>query len=135
MPAKISRALGDDKYIPVKGDINGIPFRSTLTPRGKGLYRLFIHSSIWKKLGLDNGDKIRITLEPDKKPDGLEIPDDIRESLLKNDKAWEIFESLTTRMRNSYISYINQAKTVETREKRLELGIERLLERSTTKRK
>ena len=135
VPFEISQALGEAKYIPVKGTIGELPFRSTLTPRGEGLYRLFIHSSIWKRLGVDKGDKIEVYLEPDTAPGEPDIPDDVWQSLLNNDEAREIFENMTTRLRNSYITYINDAKTPETREKRLAVGIERLLERKSKPRK
>ena len=135
VPPEISRALGDSKYLPVQGTIGELPFRSTLTPRGEGLYRLFIHSSIWKRLGVDNGDEIEVCLEPDIEPGEPKIPDDVWQSLLNNDEAREIFEKMTTRLRNSYIAYINDAKTPETREKRLAVGIERLLERKSKPRK
>ena len=135
VPPKTSGALVEGKYIPVKGMIGELPFRSTLIPRGEGLYRLFIHSLIWKRLNVDNGDEIEVCLEPDIEPGEPKIPDDVWQSLLNNDAAREIFENMTTRLRNNYIEYINQAKTPETREKRLAVGIERLLERKNNKRK
>jgi hypothetical protein len=133
VPAKISRALGDGKHIPVAGTIGDLSFESTLTPRGDGLYRLFIHSSIWRKLAVDNGDSITVCLQPGQAPDDLPVPGDVLESFLHHEDAKAIFDSLTTRSRNSYIAFINQAKNPETRKKRLEVGIERLLERGEKK--
>jgi hypothetical protein len=135
VPAKIRKALGDDKHIPVAGTIDDLPFESTLTPRGDGLYRLFVHSSIWRKLGVDNGDSVTVKLRSGQAPDDLPVPDDVLESLLRNEDAKAIFDNLTTRSRNSYIAFINQAKNPETRKKRLEVGIERLLERGEKKKR
>jgi hypothetical protein len=135
VPAKISKVLGDDKHIPVAGTIGDLPFESTLIPRGEGLYRLFIHSSLWRKLGVDNGDSVTVSLKPGRAPDDLPISDDVLESFLHHEEAKAIFDSLTTRSRNSYIAFINQAKHPETRKKRLEVGIERLLERGEKSRK
>jgi hypothetical protein len=135
VPSKISKSLGDDKHIPVAGTIGDLPFESTLTPRGDGLYRLFIHSSIWKKLGVNNGDTITVSMQPGHAPNDLPVPADVMESLLRNEDAKAIFDNLTVRLRNSYINYINQARNPETRMKRLEVGIERLLERGEKKRR
>jgi hypothetical protein len=129
IPGNIGKAFGTGKHIPVKGTIRNLTFESTLMSRGGGNFRLFIHSSIWKKLDVDNGDTISINIRPANAPEDLAVPDDIMESLLRNEKALEIFNSLTTRSRNSYIEFINKAKTPETRERRLVVGIERLLER------
>lgn len=135
VPEKVSKALGNEKYIPVKGKINDLSFESTLTPRGKNKHRLFIHSSIWRKLSVDNGDKVSVSFKPARPPADLKVPDDVKESLLRNKKALAVFEGLTARSRNSYIEYINQAKHPDTRRKRIKLGIQRLLERGEKKEK
>jgi hypothetical protein len=52
---EIRRAGGGDDplHIPVHGWIEGLPFKSTLVPRGGGSYRLHVHSRIWRKLRID----------------------------------------------------------------------------------
>jgi len=58
VPPAVSGALGDEPSIPVCGEAAGVAFRSTLTPRGNGAHRLFIHSRVWRARWLDLGDNL-----------------------------------------------------------------------------
>ena len=60
VPRDVSKSLcklaGDNpKHLPVLGQVEGLPLKSTLSPRGGGAYRLHIHSNIWRKLRIDAG--------------------------------------------------------------------------------
>lgn len=55
-------------------------------------------------------------------------PDDLSESLKKLQEAITLWESLTPIARNEFICWIEDAKQVETREKRIKRTIEELLE-------
>ena len=61
VPAGISKALGR-RRIPVRADVLGTPFESTLVPRREGLHRLFIPSLVWRAHGLDLGDTLPVVL-------------------------------------------------------------------------
>ena len=128
VPGEISRALGGDKHIPVKGTIRGHAFVSNLTPRGAGRHRLFVHSSIWRALGVDKGDEITVSLELDPGDREAAVPADITESLARDPEAQEAFRSLTVAQRRAFVRYIEEARSSAAREKRMEQGKERILE-------
>ena len=66
VPAEVSKALGNGgAHVPVMGEVEGVPLRSTLVSRGKHCYRLAIHGDIRKKLGVDAGVVIEIAIERD----------------------------------------------------------------------
>ena len=135
VPKKITDALGGDRHIPVKGTIEGLAYKSTLAPSGNGRHRLFIHSRYWKSLNLDKGDTVNITIQIDREPRTVSVPDDIIKSLQANEAALNEFERLTTANKQRYVDFICQAKSRETRLKRLEQGLERLVERGEKRRK
>lgn len=57
-----------------------------------------------------------------------ELPNDLRALLLQNDKLLEIWQNLSPIMRNEWICWITSSKKTETREKRINWGIDNLLE-------
>lgn len=63
VPSDISRALGEGAtHVPVEGEVEGTPLRTTLVSRGKGSYRLAIHGDIRKKLRIDAGAVVEVVL-------------------------------------------------------------------------
>ena len=47
------------------------------------------------------------------------IPLDLKEALMKDNKAWDNFQNFANSYRNMYIGWVNNAKTTETRMKRI----------------
>jgi len=126
--AKISRNLGDEKHIPVTGKVEKIAFRSNLVPRGDSKHRLFIHSSIWRRLDVDTGDTVSITLQRDAQPREVSVPTDIMTALRGNSEALSAFETMTINGRRAFVRWISEAKQTETRANRIQIGLERLIE-------
>jgi len=72
----------------------------------------------------DDGKKISQKKPSEKEKKELLIPDDLRVSLKKNKMVSEIFENFPYSYRKEYIVWINDAKTEETRKKRIATTIE-----------
>lgn len=53
-----------------------------------------------------------------------DIPADLKQALMKDRNAWSNFLNFANSYRNMYISWVNNAKTVETRMKRIEKIVE-----------
>jgi uncharacterized protein YdeI (YjbR/CyaY-like superfamily) len=70
----------------------------------------------------DGGVKPRSAARPTEKKD-LEIPDYLRAALKKNKKAVATFEQFNYSNKKDYVEWITEAKTEETRKKRLETAI------------
>ena len=58
------------------------------------------------------------------------MPNDLKDALMKDTKAWSNFNRFANSYRNLYIFWINQAKTLQTRQKRIETVVEKSLKNS-----
>lgn len=54
----------------------------------------------------------------------IEVPDYLIMALKKNKKAWTVFEAFAPSHRKEYVQWITEAKTAETRQKRMDTAIE-----------
>jgi hypothetical protein len=128
-------AIADTMHLPVIGQAEGLPLKSTLSPRGGGAYRLHIHSSIWRKRRIDAGDTVEVLLQLDSEPRDPPLPDDLAGALADEPRALAIFNALTPALRRQIIRYVNQAKHASTREKRVLLIAKRMREREARRKK
>ncbi|HSY33049.1 MAG TPA: YdeI/OmpD-associated family protein [Verrucomicrobiae bacterium] len=140
VPRDVSKSLcklaGDSpKHIPVHGQVEGLPLKSTLSPRGGGAYRLHIHSNIWRKLRIDAGATVEVMLFLDSEPRDPVLPHDLAGGLADEPRALAIFNSLTPALRRQIVRYVDQAKHATTRDKRVRLIVKRMLERADKRRK
>jgi len=140
VPRDVSKSLrklvGDSpKHIPVQGQVEGLPLKSTLSPRGGGAYRLHIHSNIWRKLRIDAGATVEVMLFLDSEPRDPVLPHDLAGGLADEPRALAIFNSLTPALRRQIVRYVEQAKHSSTRDKRIRLIVKRMLERAAKRRK
>src|ERR1700683_1613069 len=117
-------------YTPVSGSADGISFRSTLLPGLNPMYRLFLHSRIWKNLGLDAGDVIEITLERDHESRDVALSAELAASLAEHRGALAALQNGTPGLRREFIKWVVAAKHPATRERRIRIGIPRLIERA-----
>ena len=140
IPRDVSKAIcgagGDDPlHIPVHGWIEGLPFKSTLVPRGGGSYRLHVHSRIWRKLRIDAGAAVEVTLLVDNEPREAVLPPDLAAGLAGTPRALAIFNTLTVALRRQIVQYVDNAMKTRTREKRIRLIVQRMLERAAKREK
>lgn len=56
------------------------------------------------------------------------IPSDLRKSLSENEDAAALWEDITVLARNEFICWVENAKQIETRQRRIKRTIEELLE-------
>jgi hypothetical protein len=94
------------------------------------MYRLFLHSRIWKNLGLDAGDAIEITLERDHESRDIALPAELAASLAEHRGALAALQNVTPGVRREFIKWVVAAKRPATRERRIRIGIPRLIERA-----
>jgi len=126
VPADISRELGSAAHVPVAGTVEGVPLRSTLVSRGRGAYRLAIHSDIRKKLRIDTGAVVEIALCRDEESREPELPPVLALGLRNSPKAQRIFRGMTTALRRQIVRYLTAVKTQEVLDRRVKKFIARL---------
>ncbi len=140
VPRDVSKAIrkvaGESvSHIPVHGWIEGLPFTSTLVPRGGGSYRLHVHSRIWRKLRIDAGAAVEVTLLLDTEPREVVLRPDLAAGLADTPRALATFNTLTVALRRQIVQYVDLAKRTRTREKRIQLVVRRMLERAARRKK
>ena len=126
VPPRVSRALGDGTRIYVQGSIEGMAFRSTLMPRGQGKHRLFVHSRVWRPLALTDGCRVRVEVTADREGSVVEVPLFLQEALDRRPRAAQRFAGLPPATQREMVSWLHAARRPETRERRIELALERL---------
>jgi hypothetical protein len=131
VPKEVSRAIGGvGPHILVRGEVEGLALQSTLVPRGKGAYRLAIHGDIRKKLRIDTGAVVEITLERDEESREPTLPPALVLALRQSPKAQKVFRSMTTALRRQIVRYLTSVKQAETAERRAAKFVRRLEQRT-----
>jgi hypothetical protein len=123
-------ALFGAKRPPVRGTVNGAPFRSTVAVYG-GRYLLGLNREVREAAGgVEAGDTVAVELERDDEPRTVELPDDLRAAL--DDDLLTFVESLSYTHRREYVRWIEEAKRDETRRRRVARAVELLREGART---
>jgi hypothetical protein len=120
VPVDASRAIGEGAiHVPVEGEVEGVPVRTTLVSRGKGAYRLAIHSEIRKKLRVDTGAVVEIALRRDEESREPALPPVLVLALRNSPKAQTRFRRMTTALRRQIVRYLTSVKQQSTLERRV----------------
>lgn len=72
-PFRVEEVFGTRARVPVRGTINGYPFRSSLMPMG-GCHRMVVNQTMRKGAGVKAGDKVRVVMERDTAGRVVEAP-------------------------------------------------------------
>src|SRR5256885_3668823 len=134
--SKSFRAIAGENAIhnPVHGWIEGLPMKSTLVPAGDGRYRLHVHSRIWRKLRIDAGAVVEVTLLLDTEPRDPALPPELAAGLAETPRALAAFNAQTPAFRRQIVQFFEAAKRPGTREKRIRQITRHMLDRSEERR-
>ncbi len=132
LPEEASAKLPSRGMTMVSGTMNGVPFRTLLEPDGR--YAPGQQSSHWfspdQKLlddaGATAGDSVEISMEPSKEWIEPEVPEDLKKALSASPKAEALWEDITPLARWDWIRWIRAVKTPETRQKHIEVALDKL---------
>ena len=128
VPEAIVEELGAGKKPPVTVTLNDdYTYRNTIAVMG-GKFMIGVSADIRSKTGIKGGDKAKVTLALDTKSREVDVPTDFQRLLDENPKAKMFFETLSYSNKQRYVLPIGQAKTDETRQRRMEKAIAELNE-------
>lgn len=125
IPAGIIDALGAGKKPPVALTVNGYTYRNTVAVMG-GKYMVGFSSEHRAASGINGGDAITVDIELDSAPRVVEIPEDFQ-AALDAAGADEAFDKLAFSHRKEHVRAIEEAKTPETRARRIEKAVTKIL--------
>ena len=132
LPTQASAKLPSRGMTMVKGTINDVPFKTLLEP--DGIYGPGKKPSHWfapdKKLLDDShaaaGDTVKVSLDPTREWVEPEIPEDMHKALKSSPKAGALWDDTTPIAHWDWISWVRAVKTSETRQKHLEVMLDKL---------
>ncbi len=132
LPQDASAKLPSRGMTMVAGSFNGIPFKAVLEP--DGVYASDKKPSHWfapdKKLLTEaktkEGDTVQVYLEPTKEWIEPQVPEDVKKALSTSQKAEALWKDITPMARWDWIRWVRAVKTEETRQKHLEVMLDKL---------
>jgi len=105
--------------------INGYTYRNTIAVMG-GVYMVGVSAENRDKARVAGGDEVDIDIELDTQPRELTLPPDFSEILDRHPDARQVFDALSHSRQQALVLPIEQAKTSETRQRRLDKALEAL---------
>ncbi|HZW04894.1 MAG TPA: YdeI/OmpD-associated family protein [Anaerolineaceae bacterium] len=125
VPPEVVRALGPTQKPPVRVTIGKHTYRSTVAAYG-GLYMIPVSAENRELAGVRAGEEVEVTLELDTEPRVVAVPSDLAAALAADPQAKGFFESLSYSNQRRYVLQIEDAKTPETRQRRIEKTVANL---------
>lgn len=125
VPEALVEELGHGKRPPVWVTVKGYRYRNTVAVMS-GRYMISVSAEIRANAGVAGGDEVEVTLELDTEPREVSIPADFQKLLDRNKAAAKNFAALSYSNKKKYVLQIDQAKTEETRQRRMTKTIEEL---------
>lgn len=105
-----------------------VEYRGSLVKMNSDCHILGLTQEVRKQLGKSFGDEVSVSLIEDKEERTVEVADDIASVFNENPDAKALFDRMSYTHRKEYIRWIEEAKKLETREKRKVRMIEMILE-------
>jgi Domain of unknown function (DUF1905)/Bacteriocin-protection, YdeI or OmpD-Associated len=117
-PFEVVKVFGTRARVPVRGTINGFPFRSSLMPMG-GCHGMAINKTMRDGAGIKAGDTVSVVMERDEAERTVEVPPILKKELAKSKTAQANWKGLSFTSQKEIVVSINEAKQEETRTRRL----------------
>jgi hypothetical protein len=127
VPAEVVASLGASKRPPVRVTINGHTYRSTVAPMG-GVSMLGVSAENREAAGVQAGDEVDVDVELDTEPRKVTVPADFADALDRVPDARRFFDGMSYSNKLRHVLSIEQAKTAETRQRRIAKAVSTLQE-------
>jgi hypothetical protein len=125
VPPEAVAALEAGRQPLVRVTIGEHSYPSRVAVRG-GEFKLPVSADNRAAAGVEAGDEVEVSLELDTEPRTVAVPSDLAEALEGAPQALHYFESLSYSRQRWFVLNVEDAKTVETRQRRIANAVERL---------
>ena len=115
------------KRVKIKAWMDGHLYRGLLCDMGEG-YFLLVNQEMRRLISKNAGDTISVVIEEDIQERIVIVPHDLQQLFKLHSQAESFYKTLSYTNRKEYVRWIESAKRDETREKRLKVTIEKLLD-------
>lgn len=127
VPPEIVARLGAGKRPPVRVTINGYAYRSSVATMG-GAFMLPVSAEHRQGAGVAAGDELEVEVELDSEPREVTVPPDFGDALDQEADARRTFDGLSYSQKRRYVLSIEEAKSAETRQRRIANAVGELRE-------
>lgn len=125
VPSDAIATLDSGKKPKVVVHINNYHYRSTVAVMG-GVFMIPLSQEHRASAGVAGGDEVEVTLELDTEPRTVEVPDDLMKALSEDTTILDAFNRAAFSVRKEFVRQVLDAKTPETRQRRIAKIIEKL---------
>jgi hypothetical protein len=122
-PFDVVKVFATRARVPVRGTLNGFPFRSSLMPMG-GCHGMAVNKTIRDGAGVEAGDTVKVVMERDEAERVVEVPALLKKALAKSKTARANWQKLAYTHQKEIALSIGGAKQEETRARRLAKAID-----------
>lgn len=127
VPPKIAKKFISSESKRVVCTLNDqLSYQAAIMPKGKGEFFIMINKENRKKLNLNIGDEVEVSLEKDESKYGLPMPEEMEELLLMDADGDAVFHSLTPGKQRNLLFIIGKPKNSDTRLKKAVVVIDYL---------
>lgn len=125
VPPAVVEALSGGRKPAVVVKVGSYSYRSSIASMG-GRFLIPLSAQRRAELGIRGGDAVEVDLALDEAPREVVVPDDFLAALAGDRAAAAFFNSLAYSNRLRHVLSINDAKTPETRQRRIDKAIDML---------
>ncbi len=125
VPEEVVASLGPSKKPAVRVTIKGYTYRSSVASMG-GKFMLPVSAENRAGAGVSAGDEVDVEIELDTEPREITVPPDFLEALDGDADAKRHFDRLSYSNKQRYTLSIEEAKTAETRQRRIAKAVKDL---------
>src|ERR1700759_1630833 len=119
VPDAIVTGLGGGKRPKVQVTINGFSYRSSVGSMG-GRAMLPVSAQIRDGAKIGAGDEVEVDVELDAEPREVSVPDDVTAARAQSPDARAAFDKLSYSHQRRWVTSVEDAKTAETRQRRID---------------
>jgi Bacteriocin-protection, YdeI or OmpD-Associated/Domain of unknown function (DUF1905) len=127
VPTAIVEALGPSRKPPVRVTINGHSYRSSIATVG-GVFMVGVTNEFRKEAEVAAGDEVDVDIELDTEKREVVVPPDLAAALDADAGARRAFDGLSYSNKRRIVIPIEDARTPETRQRRIDKSVVALRE-------
>lgn len=127
VPPEVVANLGTGKRPSVRVAINGYTYPSTVASMGE-VFMLPVSAEVRAGAGAAAGDEVDVDIELDTEPREVVVPSDLADALDRDADARRFFDGLSYSNKRRVVLSVEEAKTAETRQKRIGKAVSTLRE-------
>ena len=123
IPFDVEQTFGARGRVPVRGTLNGAPFRSSAFRMGGDCHFMVVNRRMREAAGVRGGETVPVVMGRDDAPRTIEPPADFARALKGDREARAVWDKLSYTHRREHVEHIEGARKPETRQRRIERSI------------